>query len=161
MQKEYIAHCICVCLFPALEERETRCNAGIQTHCQEVKDERGLISKLLRVKFWFIHIFLPKFCHNCLPSPTCACVVGEVASLSVNGEERSLVLLHKNSKLTWLSLHLTRYDTIVCQRQIGLMSQPLLAFPRGSGFQSLSLLIILEATRAGRCLGVYCLSKEL
>lgn len=72
-----------------------------------------------RVKFWFICIFLPKFCHYCLPSLTCTCASGEVASLSMSGEERSVVLPHKNSKVTWLSPHLTRYNTIVSQRQIG------------------------------------------
>lgn len=43
-----------VCLFPALEERETSCNAGIQIHCQGLKDEWGLIlnkSCLNRAKF--------------------------------------------------------------------------------------------------------------
>lgn len=43
-----------VCLFPALGERETSCNAGIQIHCQGLKDEWGLIlnkSCLNRAKF--------------------------------------------------------------------------------------------------------------
>lgn len=79
-------------------------------------------SKLLEPSKILIHRHLSP--HSCLPSRARTWVIGEVASLSVlvNGEEGSLLLPHKNSKLTWLSLHLTRHDTTMCQRQIRIRS---------------------------------------
>ena len=114
-----------------------------------------------RENFWFIGIYLPKFCHCCLPSHTSTCMFGEAASLAVwvDGEERSLP--SPDTKLGCLSLHLVDMTPWWVKDRLawGLASQPLPAFSLGhiagvSGFQGqtcLSLLNILEATSVGRC----------
>lgn len=73
-----------MCLFPALEEREIRCHAGIQTHCQEVKDERGPISELLKQSEISVHVHFPPQVLPLLPafSHLRLCVWGSCQSFS-------------------------------------------------------------------------------
>lgn len=71
------------------------------------------------VKFWFIGIYLPKFCHCHPPSHTSTCVLGEVASLAVLGRWRGEIPAASWYKggVSNLSLHLLDARS---QRQIGL-----------------------------------------
>lgn len=165
-RNKYTAHLICVFISSSRFVREERLGT-VQEFGSIAKGwKMNGVSFLIKVamnreNFWLTGIYLPKFCHCCLPSHTSTCMFGEVDSLAVwvDGEERSLP--SPDTKLAWLSLHLLDMTPWWVKDKLawGPASQPLPAFSLGhisgvNGFQGqtwLSLLNILEATSVGRC----------